>query len=393
MKGKNSSRIIDLLEPRPEPPFGNRRRAAGIKNLVGEPLNLSSPLRKLFFTLIKEGAKNQEELVSVTGLEPQVARECLKQLKRRGYINKRGDFFLVNADFREHELFPEGPRIPLIYQYNLLSDEKRVLFFKEAIDQQVRYGDVVADLGAGVGILSILVAERAKKIYAVEVDPRVFEAGRDFVEKLGYSDKIEYILDDAREVILPEKVDVIICEMIDTALIAELQVPVLNRATKAILKKSGRVIPFRAYSTAQLVYSDYEFFGREFKLFHFEGYGGRESITEFSEEKPYHEVIFTERNELMVKERIVLASHSSGTVNGFRIKTYVETAPGLIAGQSSWLNPPLTLPFSQPYNIHEGDEIEIYLEYELGGSLQTIHWGEKCKIREVKGVRHGRKSS
>ncbi|MDI6815404.1 MAG: hypothetical protein QMC90_04925, partial [Dehalococcoidales bacterium] len=34
--------------------------------------------------------------------------------------------------------------------------------------------------------LSILAAEKAKKIYAVEVDPRVFEAGREFVEKLGY---------------------------------------------------------------------------------------------------------------------------------------------------------------------------------------------------------------
>lgn len=347
-----------------------------IKALIGDPLRLPMPLRVIFFTLARAGPTDIGTIVKETNLNPKGVEQYLERLVRGGFVGEKdGKFYITNYSW-QRELFPAGPYTPLIYHYNLLCDENRVTAFSKAINKKVNYGDVVVDLGAGVGILSALAARKAKKVYAIDFDFDIVETGKQIIRSLGYEDKIEYILDDAREVTLPEKVDIIICEMIDTALISELQVPVMNKALDFIQAHDKRAIPLKAISTIQLVYSDYSFHDWEFKLPHFEEYGARISPKALSKEKTYHEIFFTKKNEVYVDKKVVLRASISGKVNGVRIKTYVETYEGALTRQSSWFNPPLVLPFSTTYDLKKGEVIEIYLSYELGGGFKNLHWRE-----------------
>ncbi|MFC7043778.1 methyltransferase domain-containing protein [Halonotius sp. GCM10025705] len=200
---------------------------------------LEDPLGEVLLKVYTEGMMSLKEVANEVDLTKSQAKRHLGELRLQGYLGvefEAGQKFYYVKSRWETEEFPSGPVIPLVYQYNLLSDDQRLSTIKEAIDEHIETGDVVADLGAGVGVLSYLASDKAKKVYAVEMDREVFEEGSRIMENEGL-DNVEYIRDDARAVDLPEKVDVILCEMLDTALVAELQVPVMNYAIEEPLTK------------------------------------------------------------------------------------------------------------------------------------------------------------
>ncbi len=61
----------------------------------------------------------------------------------------------------------------------------------------------IADLGAGEGILSQLLARRAKKIYCIDNSPRMVEVGAQLAKKHGFSN-LSYKLGDIEKVPLPD---------------------------------------------------------------------------------------------------------------------------------------------------------------------------------------------
>ena len=94
----------------------------------------------------------------------------------------------------------------------MLRDEVRNEAFRRAIAQVVGPGQVVLDMGAGTGILSIFAANAgARTVYAVERTDIVIVA-REMVARNGFADRIEVIQADIEEVHLPEQVEVIVSE-------------------------------------------------------------------------------------------------------------------------------------------------------------------------------------
>ena len=154
--------------------------------------------------------------------------------------------------------------IPIHHHLPLLSDERRIKAFRKAIKNLVKENYIVADLGAGLGILSLISAECGAIVYAVEKDPCVFELGKKITKS--YSSKVHYMQGDASTIELPEKADVVICEMIDTALITEEQVIVSNHATNNLLKNTGKIIPNGVRTYAQLIEYDFSINGFSFPV-------------------------------------------------------------------------------------------------------------------------------
>lgn len=154
--------------------------------------------------------------------------------------------------------------------FNCLIDRKRTLAFKKAINNTVKQGDVVADMGTGSGILAMFAADAgAKRVYAIELDKKNIKPLEQTFSANGYSDRIHVVKDDATKVALPEKVDVIIGEMIATGLIEELQIPAMNNLLK-LAKPDTRVLLNAIENYADLVFNRDTYYGHSMKIIRYE---------------------------------------------------------------------------------------------------------------------------
>ena len=125
--------------------------------------------------------------------------------------------------------------------YRMLRDEVRTEAFRKAIHRSVRPGDVVADLGAGTGILSLFACEAgAARVYAVERSPIIGEA-REIARTNDLANRIKFVRGDATKVKLPERVDVLVSEWLGNFGLENL--PALLTFRKNNLKRTGKVIP------------------------------------------------------------------------------------------------------------------------------------------------------
>jgi ArsR family transcriptional regulator len=96
----------------------------------------------------------------------------------------------------------------------------------------------IADLGAGEGLLSQMLALRAKKVIAVDISPRMVEVGTKLARKHGLA-KLEYRLGDLENP--PIKNDSIDLVILSQALHHSVQPQRALDAACRILKKGGRI--------------------------------------------------------------------------------------------------------------------------------------------------------
>lgn len=110
----------------------------------------------------------------------------------------------------------------------------------------IRLGDIVLDVGAGTGILSLFALQvGARKVYSVETARIVGLAQRIFTGN-HTDDRIIEINGDMENVELPESVDVIVSEWLGSMGVNEnLLYPVLL-ARDRWLKPGGMLIPMKA---------------------------------------------------------------------------------------------------------------------------------------------------
>ncbi len=108
--------------------------------------------------------------------------------------------------------------IRLCRQYNIRLSKKLSQHFLHAshiIDQEVSSAnicghDVVLDIGAGFGFLTERLAERAKKVYAVEIDKKLIRVLRNRLSKFITDGKVVLIEGDILEIDLPSDVNKIV---------------------------------------------------------------------------------------------------------------------------------------------------------------------------------------
>jgi predicted RNA methylase len=267
--------------------------------------------------------------------------------------NQIKDFFYIYSDIN----------------FNMLNDKERVSKLEKAILNVVKSDDVVADLGAGTGILSIFASKKARKVYSVEVTPQLYSFGKQIIDTNLLDDKIFFLLGDARVITLPEKVNVIICWMPDTALINELQVPVMNHAIEELLVDDGQVIPHSFITKAQLINTNYLFDNLEFRLFSVETAYTKKRHTYLSKETVFHRIDLTKVNALNVDKQFKITTTKSGTLNALRFTTYAYLTDTLIVGPTIFSLRPYIIPLREDYEIRKGQTITISLAYKLGGGL------------------------
>lgn len=135
-----------------------------------------------------------------------------------------------------------GHQAGIDYHRRLLADDVRTAAFRDAIEATVGPDDVVVDIGAGTGILSLFAARAgARKVYAIESTAVAHLAAR-IVADNGFSDQIEVVHGDARTVELPEQATVLVSECLGNFLMSDGMIGTLA-ACRRLLTDDARIIP------------------------------------------------------------------------------------------------------------------------------------------------------
>lgn len=79
----------------------------------------------------------------------------------------------------------------------------KVILSKIILNAEISKADTVLEIGAGIGTLTIPLAEKARHVFAVEQDPRVAEILAERLEDLGISN-VDILVGDATKMEFPE---------------------------------------------------------------------------------------------------------------------------------------------------------------------------------------------
>jgi predicted RNA methylase len=265
------------------------------------------------------------------------------------------------------------------FPYMCLKDERRTLAFRAAIGRVVRGDDIVLDVGAGTGILSLFAASAgARRVYAVEIEHSLAEALRTTIALNHLTEVVTVVEGDVRDADLPAGIDVVIAEIIDTGLLDELQVPALNSLRdRGVVGRDTQLIPSRYETTAQLVSADHRYYGYE--------------IAAPKHEWPFYAGAgagWAPTSILPVSDRVVIASHdfSRGPVdervavttsftvepgkraNALRISGSTTLCEGITLGATNALNGDKVIRLDQDLR----GEVWLELAYRMGAGLDTL---------------------
>lgn len=127
----------------------------------------------------------------------------------------------------------------------LLEDGVRVEALAAAVRAVVRPGDVVLEVGTGIGVLAVLAARAgARRVYAVE-RTGLAEVARAVARENGMASRVRVLEGDVRSLRLPERADLLVTETIGHLGLEEGLGAIVRDARRRHLKPGGRVLPRR----------------------------------------------------------------------------------------------------------------------------------------------------
>ena len=129
----------------------------------------------------------------------------------------------------------------LDYHRRMLGDPHRVDAYERAIRALVKPGDVVLDVGAGTGLLSLLAARRGARVHAVESMPIAAVMER-LVNDNGLADRVAIHRSDLRMLAPVEPVDLVVSDFMGRFVADDMMLEAM-RAGMRWLAPGGRACP------------------------------------------------------------------------------------------------------------------------------------------------------
>jgi predicted RNA methylase len=265
------------------------------------------------------------------------------------------------------------------FAYICLKDAVRTTSFQTAIERTVQRGDVVLDVGAGTGILSLFAATAgARKVFAVEIDGYLCECLAETVRANGFSGTIEILPGDARDIDLPSAVDVVIAELIDTGLVEEPQIPVLNSLfERGVATTATRFIPDAYHTEVQLMWMDELLYGHVIRAPRHEWpvFAGDPTWAQFQAlERSPRALVWSGRfaagpHQPEVSRSLTLPVGPAGPVNALKLCGRVVLADGLQVGATNAMNGDKLLPLGSEYDL---STVDLSISYGMGKGLGSL---------------------
>lgn len=256
-----------------------------------------------------------------------------------------------------------------------LLDKKRVLAFKKAINEVVRPGDVVIDVGTGSGIMALLAARAgASKVYAIEIAEDIAKFARENIKSNKFNFIIEVVSSDIKNFNFPQRVNVITAELLDTCLVAEQQAQALNYLRKNnIIDGSTRLIPFRVDCAVEAVEYDFDFYGFNMPfIVQARNYGAYEHIKALlSDLSIFKSISFYSLIDTNVNETLSLKIKDRGILNAIRLKSKTYLSDSTIIWGTSDMNMPVIIPI-EPIYVKKDQLVTIRIKYKMGEGFSNF---------------------
>lgn len=259
-----------------------------------------------------------------------------------------------------------------------LTDEKRTLKFKQAIEEAVKPGDVVLDAGTGSSILALFAARAgAKKVIAVELDPYVAKLAQQNVVNNGCQDVIQVKVGDVRQLQQLKsgiQFDVVIMEMLTTGMIDEHQVSAINNLhEKGLIKESTIFIPKRQdtfVALSEMNFTTYDLTMRMIR--HLWEPFPTGNFKFLVDTKILNSISFDKHNQTAFSWKDTFEIKESGTLNNLYLtsKTILNDAIGV--GDTLSLNAPVVVPLEKDYAVKKGDCVECTINYQFGNGYSNF---------------------
>ena len=223
----------------------------------------------------------------------------------------------------------------------MVGDTVRNEAFRRALGKVVKRGDVVLDLGAGTGLLSIFAAAAgARRVYAVERTATA-EVARRMVERNGYRDVIEVIEIDVEDARLPEKVDVLVSEWMGGFGVDENILAPLVIARNRWLKPGGTIVPGRV--TAMLAPVEVPAFDAEIAYWRSKPHGvDMDVIAQLTAQETFHtqtpltlESLVAEPQQMWSHDPLTCSLEEADQPFIANL-SFVATRPGRLSGFAAW---------------------------------------------------------
>ena len=272
-----------------------------------------------------------------------------------------------------------GQFIPLHYHFAMLYDTARMSAFKAAIEYVVKPGAKVLELGSGTGVLSFFAAQKAGKVYSVELNLDLVDVSRRLLAKNPNSDRVNIIHGDAFEYLPPEPVDVVICEMLHVGLLREKQLAVIDAFKKRYLSRfEGPLplfIPEAVIQAVQPIQHDFNFEGFYAPIIMFQyPYGIDPRTTDLGDPVIYQQLKYDQQFGLTCDWSGSLSITADGTLNALRYatKNILALLPGHEPSSVFWHNQYLVQPLEKEISVRQGQNIAVHWEYNAGDPLSAL---------------------
>ena len=162
---------------------------------------------------------------------PRVDYSCIAGLARASRFEPGAPTIAMSLIVDEHR------------QY--LSDRNRLDAFTRAIDELVKPGSVVVDLGAGTGIMGLLACRAGgRRVYCIE-QTSLIGLAREIARANGFDDRITFIKELSTQAQLPERADVVVADQIGRFGFDAGILEYFSDARRRFLKPEGVLLPSR----------------------------------------------------------------------------------------------------------------------------------------------------
>ncbi|HZG42095.1 MAG TPA: 50S ribosomal protein L11 methyltransferase [Longimicrobium sp.] len=281
----------------------------------------------------------------------------------------------------------------------MAADRVRMDAYAAALEQAVRPGSVVLDIGTGAGMMALLACRLgARKVYAVE-PADVVHTAREIARANGMGDRIEFIQGLSTRVDLPERADVVVSDLRGALPLFGRHIPSIVDARVRLLAEGGVLIPRRDTLRGAVVAADerhgeivgpWEEGARGFDL----SIARRAAVNAWTRAKIRPEHLLSEPATWAVLEYSTIrdpdvrgpmewTAGRGGTAHGFAMWFDADVAEGV--GYTSGPHGPKTVygtaffPWPRAVELAEGDRVTVELQARLVGDEYVWLWDTRIQ--------------